>query len=85
MTYACSAKTHCENKSVFSYLRTLTTLHCPHSPTTAAVSPAHQANSSKPAAAADRAHAETDGHCTIPQTLLCIVCGHWAVPIIHDT
>ena len=49
------------NYSVFSYLRTLATWHCPHSPA-AAASPARRAHSSKPATAHVLllAHAETD-------------------------
>ena len=45
------------NKSVFSYLRTLTTWHCPHSPaalrccSNRSISPARRVHSSKPAAA----------------------------------
>ena len=67
------------NKSMFSYQRTLTMWHCPHSPLHAiaaerrpcsnrSISPAHRAHSSKPAAAGW--YRQTDGHRTVTQTLL---------------
>jgi len=57
------------NKSVFSYLRTLTTWHCPHSHgarcccSSRSLSPARRAHNSRPAVAGLLlwAHAETDG------------------------
>jgi len=54
---------HFGNESVFSYLRMLTTCHCPHSRAAAAAtdpSPAHQVHSSKPAAVACGGDRQTD-------------------------
>jgi len=60
---------HLHNKSVFSYLRTLTTWHCPHSPATRrrwSISLASRAHSSKSAKASlllwARVRAGTDTH-----------------------
>jgi len=74
-----------KNKYVFSYLRTLTTWHCPHSSATrrcwwasAMISPARPAHSSKPATASIVANAGTDGPTeTVPlqYALLRILCG----------
>jgi len=65
-------------KSVFSYLRTLTTWHCPHSPaarrcfSNRSISPARRAHSSKPAAAGllllVQQHKQTDRHEAIAST-----------------
>ena len=62
--------------SVFSYLRTLTTRHCPHSSaacrccSSQSISPTRRAHSSEPAALWDR---QTDGHRTVSLTLLRIL------------
>ena len=68
-------------KSVFSYLRTLTTWHCPHSPaarrcfSNRSISPARRAHSSKPAAArvcfywSNNINRQTDRHEAIASTL----------------
>ena len=59
--------------SVFGYLRTLTTWHCPHSSAACrccsnqSISPTRRAHSSEPAALWDR---QTDGHRTVSLTLL---------------
>jgi len=65
-------------KSVFSYLRTLTTWHCPHSPaarrrfSNRSISPVRRAHSSKPAAAGllllAQQHKQTDRHKAIAST-----------------
>ena len=65
-------------KSVFSYLRTLTTWHCPHSPaarrcfSNRSISPARWAHSSKPTAAGvlllAQQHKQTDRHKAIAST-----------------
>ena len=81
------ARTHTcrpiSNKSLFSYLRTLTTWHCPHWPT-ARICCSNREIATGPRAAnlQQRVYCcgtdtggQTDGRCTVLQTLLCILCG----------
>jgi len=70
---------------VFSYLRTLTTWHCPHSPAASrrcssrSISPAHlgpqqQTCSSCCGRVLGQTNGQIDGHHTVSQTLLRIIC-----------